>query len=232
VREKQTTNLFDNDGASSSHKQGKDYDKFLDISKIHKDGIKKKQDWMQRGITLAIPNAELSCDNLTNSTFIVKDENGYSVSDKKAIGYSAEAVIELKPNISLTVEANDSNKKVVFSKTFPPNQDLTVKFDNDCPYGPPTETTDFEMLYDVLEDSTDLLGKPPKRFVVERVEKAPFKESSLSSLWSVANDLSKIELFGNLGLSGIFKLFNTNLEPNKEGVPCHMCISSDSSKLP
>jgi hypothetical protein len=130
------------------------------------------------------------------------------------IGYSATAEILLDANGSVKVEATKDNKPY-FLKTFA-GQDLTIKFDNDCPSSQPTEITDFENLYNVIED----VDSSKRRFSIERVEKTPLKKIDSIPL----NDILKNAL--NTASSNN-NTFETNLAPFEEGVPCHLVRSSE-----
>lgn len=221
----------------SNHAEGTDFDKFLDINSVHTRGIKEKDDGKDSRVLLTIPNAKLSCDNITDSKFfITKNGATHTVATfPKQIGYSASAEINLGESGSVTVEAKNANDDTIFSKLFS-GQDFTLKFDNNCLFGPPTEITDFEMLYDIIQDVDDTTGNPRKKFSVERVEKAKSVgkvEIEKTDSLGFKDSLNKI-LSGDILKEILSKLgiLNTDLEPFVEGVPCHMATSSDSSKLP
>lgn len=207
------------ENATSEHAVGDMYDRFFDVKSVHTNGVKLKPNWEKSGIFLSIPNARLSCVKETLSTFIIT-EQGVQIPNNQAtsIGYSATAEIVLDANGSVKVEATKDNKPY-FLKTFA-GQDLTIKFDNDCPSSPPTEITDFENVYNVIEDAMS----SERRFSLERVEKTPLKKSDSMPL----NDILKNALNNASSNSSTFE---TNLAPFEEGVPCHLVKSSEPLQL-
>lgn len=201
------------DTPASSHTVNSNvFTEFFNITTVHENGVKVKSFWNDLGVLLTIPNSTLSRKDPTNSTFIVT-KRGRKIRDLGQIGYSAKAEIELGEGGRLTVEAKDAAGVTFFSKVFA-DQDFTIKFDNNCPNGAPTEITDFEMLYNILEDIPPA-STPKRKFSIERYPKPNLESSSdFVNLITIA-------------LKNLFEILNTNLSANEEGVPCHMVISGD-----
>lgn len=184
--------------------EGENFTKFFDLTEAdaHSSGIQRIAN---NGVLLTIANATLDIYEMTQSNYVLK-ENGTIIKELGLIGYSAKAEIELGPGETFSILVNGS--KILEGES---NLSYILNFNNHC-YRPPNafaeDTTDFLMLYDVLEDAS--IGG--RRFEVARHPDDLPPASSAS------------------GSSTLF--FDTNPAPLAKGLPCHKVRASRTNDLP
>jgi hypothetical protein len=130
----------------STFEVGDDYNDFLDLTAdySHANGVKMQAGWEDRAVLMTMENTRLSVAEHTQSEHLVVKAKIVTLEPTK-IGYSYKAEIESEKVI---VEVDNHPD---FPKVF--DNDQTIIFDNDCQMGETRKTTDFEMVYNVIEDA-------------------------------------------------------------------------------
>jgi hypothetical protein len=134
------------ENAESAFEIGDDYNDFLDLTAdySHANGVKMRAGWEERAVLMTIENARLSAADYTDDAHLMVRGNTVTLAPKK-IGYSYKAEIKSE---KIIIEVDNHPE---FPKAF--NQDCTLIFDNDCEQGEARKISDFEMVYNVVEDA-------------------------------------------------------------------------------
>jgi hypothetical protein len=138
-------------GATSSTGTDSSFNQIFDLtgSNAHSSGVKPIISWQTGGVLLTIPNAVFHLHGAYQVDFILSG-NGSEINVGK-IGHSSIAKIDLAQTGSISVISGGSE---VFSHNG--DTPCTLIFDNDCP---PVHTDtglgDFNMFYDIIEDSAN-----------------------------------------------------------------------------
>jgi hypothetical protein len=143
---------------SSSFEIDDNYYDFLDLTAdySHVEGVRLKDDWEENAVFMSIENAKLSVHEYTATEHMLLSGNNVTFAPTN-IGYSAEAAI----NCERVVVEVDNHP--LFPRVF--EQSCTLIFDNDCEQGAEREISDFDMVYNVVEDAQTAA----ERFVVTKV---------------------------------------------------------------
>lgn len=146
------------EGAKSEFAAGDKYDEFLDLTAdySHNDGVTAKSGWANLAVLMTIENAKFSVDGMTNIDHFMLHEDIVTRSPKR-IGY--DGILEIDAE-KVIVEVDGHSK---FPQTF--TKDVTLTFDNDCGMFDPRKSSDFDMLYNVVDDPNNV----GKRFVMAKV---------------------------------------------------------------
>ncbi|CAN5693943.1 hypothetical protein BH20ACI4_BH20ACI4_25880 [soil metagenome] len=199
--------------AASQTGEGDGFDNFFDITEnlAHKNGIKKTDKWNEKGVLMEIDDAEFSVDEMTLSHYNLHREDDGFIKELGEIGHSGKAVIELQPGGFVKISLTEDGNEIEF-KTF--NFDdgsHTVFFDNDCDLPDERSTSDFQMIYDIIEDKDP--NHKNRKFKIDRHPKdKPKKDKSVENK----------------------EILSTNPAAGEEGLPCHKAVIKDaaSSDLP
>lgn len=142
----------------SAFEIGDGYNDFLDLTAdySHANGVKMQSGWDERAVLMTMENARLSAAEYTETKHLMVKANIVTLEPKK-IGYSYKAEIESEKVIV------DVDNHPEFPRVF--DKDSTIIFDNDCHQAETRKVSDFEMVYNVVEDA---IGKN-ERFVVAKV---------------------------------------------------------------
>jgi len=199
---------------ASAFAVGADFEKFLDITspQSHRNGIKAKGNPTDNSVLVTIENAKFSVFEFTRCRMQLMNAEKVVVQPKQ-IGYSGRADIKGE-KVTIEVEGVTG-----FPKTF--DEDTIIYLDNICPRqlsetiltadgkiefsdaGP----SDFEMLYEIIED----VITPEKKFIVDR---DPLQNPGADGL-----------LFTGVTLED-------NMVEGEPGRPCNLFVASLSANLP
>lgn len=150
---------FSTDKQNESAVKGYSFPTLFDMTDdyAHINGVKLKDNWMEQGVLFEIHNATLNVVT-TNSRYELK--RGDSYIRLGYIGYSISAVIDLAEEEIFSLDANGTS---LFSPQIGQSYEIWVNNDcNDAAINSEAEvdrelrnTTDFAMLYNILEDKGD-----------------------------------------------------------------------------
>lgn len=134
------------ENANSAFEIGNNYNDFLDLTAeySHVNGVKLLPEWEDHGNLMTLENARLSVDEHTENEHLMLRKNIVTMAPTK-IGYSYKAEIESERVIV------DVDNHPDFPKVF--DQDCTLIFDNDCDQGETRKISDFQMVYNIIEDA-------------------------------------------------------------------------------
>ena len=189
--------------AQSSFEAGDDYRDFLDLTDeySHSSGVKLKQDWQDRAVLMSVENARFLVHKYTDyEHFMLRDTNVTSV--PKKIAYSGKFEIEAE---SIAVYVDDHPE---FPKVF--DDVCTLVFDNDCHDDTPKTTSDFVMVYNVIEDVED----PALQFTVDTIPSNSYERIYPGAIRASQTDKVCYR------------------DPVNKGLPCHIVKISKSVELP
>jgi hypothetical protein len=146
------------EGASSKFQTGDNFDQFLDLTAeySHKDGVKVRDGWAEKAVLMTVENAKFSVDTLTNIDHFMLQGNKVTRSPGR-IGY--DGVLEIEAD-KVTVEVDDHAK---FPQSF--TEDTILIFDNDCGLFDPRKLSDFDMVYNVVDDANN----PGQKFEMAKI---------------------------------------------------------------
>lgn len=175
------------------------YSDFLDLTGdyAHSNGVKLKDDWSENAVLMSIENAKLSVHEYTKTEHMMLKENSVTLAPTQ-IGYSAQAVIN-----SEKVIVNVDNHPE-FPKTF--EEDCTLIFDNDCGEGDLRETSDFDMVYKIIEG----IDSAEEKYVVTKVSES-----------------MDYPIF----VGKVFNQDDDSRDPFARGLPCHLVRVSKAENL-
>jgi hypothetical protein len=190
------------ENAESSFAAGDNYKDFLDLTDeySHSNGVRLKEDWEEKAVLMSVENAKFSVHKYTDyEHFMLKDTVVTSVPRK--MGYSGKFEIISE---SITVHVDDHPE---FPKVF--DADCTLIFDNDCYDDKPKTRGDFEMVYNVIEDSQN----SARQFTVAAVP-----DNRDESISPGATFIPQTEEAGYR-------------DPLNKGLPCHLVKISKTESL-
>jgi hypothetical protein len=194
------------ENAVSTFEIGDNYDNFLDLtaSYSHVNGVKMIDGWEEHGVLMSIENGKFSVDEQTETEHLMVKGNSVTFAPAQ-IGYSGKVEINSE---KITVEVDNHPE---FPKVF--EQDCTIIFDNDCEQGDTRLTSDFDMVYNVVEGVTQEGVAQDERFVVAKVPENPVSPIVVGTIFE-----------GEQG--------NKNKDPFARGLPCHLVTISKTDYLP
>ena len=178
------------------------YQDFLDLTGdySHLNGVKLKDDWNENAVLMTIENAKLSVCEYTETEHLLLKGDEVTFAPAK-IGYSAQAQI-ISERVIVNVDNHPDFPKVL-------DEDCTLIFDNDCEQGETREISDFDLVYNVVED----INAAAERFIVTKVpENIDFPISVGTVFDSRTDEKSK--------------------DPFARGLPCHIIRVSRPENLP
>lgn len=187
--------------AVSEFEINENYSDFLDLTAdySHTDGVKLRDDWSENAVLMSIENAKLSVHEYTETEHMMLKENSVTLAPTQ-IGYSAQAIISGE-RIIVNVDNEPG-----FPKIF--EDDCTLIFDNDCGAGETRETSDFDLVYNVVE-GTNAMGE---RYVVTKLDESIDFPIFVGTSFNVAG-CEKYK------------------DPFARGLPCHIVRISKSENL-
>jgi hypothetical protein len=189
---------------SSSFEIDDNYYDFLDLTAdySHADGVKLKDDWDEYAVFMTAENAKLSVYEYTPSEHVLTSSDNKVKFAPAQIGYSAIVRIESEKVIIDVGEHPD------FPKIF--DQNCTLFIDNDCEQGAERKFSDFDLVYNVVEDASPA----SERFVVRKISESLDTPIFVGSVYDPDDD--------NEGTK----------DPFARGLPCHKVRISKSENLP
>jgi len=190
------------ENAVSSFEIGENYDDFLDLtaSYSHANGVRMKDGWEEAAVLMTVENGKFSVDEHTETQHLMLKENSVTL-EPTTIGYSGKIEIDSERVI---IDVDDHPE---FPKVF--DSDCTLIIDNDCEQGETRIISDFDMVYNVVEDA----AMENEKFVVTKApEKAEFPIVVGRIFDGAQGDKFK--------------------DPFTRGLPCHMVTISQTDNLP
>jgi hypothetical protein len=185
--------------AESEFEIDETYSQFLDLTAdySHTDGVKLKDDWSENAVLMSIGNAKLSMYEQTTTEHMMLIENSVTLAPTN-IAYSAQAVTSGE-RIIVNVDNETGFPKVY-------EDDCTLIFDNDCGEGDERETSDFDMVYNVVEG----INAAEERYVVTKVDES---------------------IDYPIEVGKVFEEDDDTRDPFAKGLPCHIVKVSKSENL-
>lgn len=199
--------------AASETAEGDEFDSFLDITGgfAHSNGVKKLENWNENGVLLEIEDAVFSVDEMTNSRYNLHREDDSLIQELGKIGHSGKAVIELQDGGFVKISLMEDGSEIE-SETFAfSDGSHTITLDNDCDQTPMLSTSDFEMIYNVIEDNDP--NHKDRKFKIDRhPDDKPKNDAPI----------------------GNKDMLSTNPLAGEEGLPCHKAVIKNvaASDLP
>lgn len=185
--------------AKSEFEIDETYSQFLDLTAdySHTDGVKLKDDWSENAVLMSMGNAKLSMYEQTTTEHMMLIENSVTLAPTN-IAYSAQAVTSGE-RITVNVDNETGFPKVY-------EDDCTLIFDNDCGEGDERETSDFDMVYNVVEG----INAAEERYVVTKVDES---------------------IDYPIEVGKVFEEDDDTRDPFAKGLPCHIVKVSKSENL-